>query len=67
MEEEEIIVKEKIECKEKYKIKKYSRACVLSTQTRTVTCYKTDPSSCQGDCPMRNNNTTLLTTAKIWS
>jgi len=26
--------------------------CILPMQARTVTCYKTDPSSCQGGCPM---------------
>jgi hypothetical protein len=33
----------------------------------TQTCYKADPSSHQGRCPMTNKITTVLTEAKIWS
>jgi hypothetical protein len=37
------------------------------TQTRTLTFYKTDPSSRQGGRPMTNKTATLLTITKIWS
>jgi hypothetical protein len=40
---------------------------ILPKQTRTVTCYMTDLSSCHGGCPATNKITTVLTTAKTWS
>jgi hypothetical protein len=40
---------------------------ILPTQTKTVACYMTDPSSRQGESPTTNKTATALTTAKIWS
>jgi hypothetical protein len=40
---------------------------ILATQTRTLTCYMTDPSSRRGGCPTTNKTASVLTTAKIWS
>jgi len=40
---------------------------ILLTQTRTVTCYMTVPSSRQGERPTINKTATVLTTIKIWS
>jgi hypothetical protein len=39
---------------------------ILLTQTRTVTCYMTDPSSQQGGRTTTNKAQNILTTAKIW-
>jgi hypothetical protein len=40
---------------------------VLLTQTRTVTFYKIEPSSRQGERPTSNKTATLLTTTTICS
>jgi len=40
---------------------------ILLTQTETVTCYMTDPSSRQGGRPTTNRTATVFTTAIIWS
>jgi len=46
---------------------RYIEEHMATATTETVTCYKTDPSSCQGGCPTINKIATVLTTAKFWS
>jgi hypothetical protein len=45
----------------------YTHTHTLLTQTRTVTCYMTDPSSRQGGRPMTNKTAAALTISKILS
>jgi len=49
------------------KEQKERKGNLLPTQIRTMTCYKRDPSSCQGGYPTTNKTAAVLTTAKIWS
>jgi hypothetical protein len=62
-------LKEKKERKRKLEAKnlKSVHMYILPTQTRPVTCYRTDPSSREGGCPTTNKTAIVLTTGKIWS